>query len=90
MVGRPKKSEAEKLVSVGLAIAPEIDLELEAILENDGRMKGQLTRQIFMRGWAAYKRDGLLVEPKEESTLLKVLKKPARTVGTSKSRQRRA
>jgi hypothetical protein len=63
MAGRPKKKGTEKLVSVGLAILPEIDAEIGKFLETDGRLKGQFLRQIFMRGWAAYKRDGLLVEP---------------------------
>jgi hypothetical protein len=64
-MGRPRKPESEKLVRAALAIAPEIDAELDAILENDGHTKGQLARMIFMRGWAAYKRDGKLVEPKD-------------------------
>jgi hypothetical protein len=62
-VGRPKKSDDEKLVPASLTIHPSIDVELDEILESDMRPKGLLIRQIFMRGWAAYKRDGLLVEP---------------------------
>lgn len=72
MAGRPKKNEAEKLVSVGLAIPPEIDAAIEKIVEIDGRLKGQVTRLIFMRGWAAYTHDGRLIDEKPRAAEMPV------------------
>lgn len=60
---RPRKTEKEKLVQASLSIPPEVYAEIEQMMETDGRTMGQINRLIFMRGWAAYKRDGLLKEP---------------------------
>ena len=62
-MGRRKKSESEKLVSVGLYVSPQHETELKEIAKKEDREKGYLTRAFYLRGVAAYKRDGLLVEP---------------------------
>src|SRR5215211_5238334 len=63
MAGRPKKGEKEKLVSVGLSISPEQEIELKEIAEKEDREAGYIKRALYLRGLAAYKQDGLLREP---------------------------
>jgi hypothetical protein len=62
-MGRPKKSQSEKLVSVGLYISPQHEAELKQIAESEDRERGYITRALYLRGLAAYKQDGQLVEP---------------------------
>lgn len=62
-MGRPKKKESEKKVNVGLYLPPEHVNELEQIVQDEDRERGYLTRALYIRGLAAYKKDGLLVEP---------------------------
>lgn len=66
---RPRKNPEDVLVNPGLRVRPEIDQELEHIAKTEQRPKANVTRQIFMRGWAAYKRDGQLVEPEYPAKL---------------------
>lgn len=65
MSGRPKKDEAEKLVSVGLSISPQHEIELRELAKDKDRERGYITRAFYLRGLAAYKRDGLLHEPEQ-------------------------
>lgn len=62
-MGRPKKSESEKLVNVGLYISPQHEAELKQIVEDEDRDRGYITRAFYLRGLSAYRRDGQLKEP---------------------------
>lgn len=66
MAGRPKKSDKEKLISVGLSISPKHETELKQIAGKEHREKGFITRAFYLRGLKAYRQDGLLFEPVPE------------------------
>jgi SOS-response transcriptional repressor LexA len=63
MAGRPKKSECEKVVTVGLALSGEHAREVRKIAAKEDREPGYVKRSLFLRGLAAYHRDGQLKEP---------------------------
>jgi hypothetical protein len=74
MAGRPKKSEKEKLVSVGLSISPKHDAELKQIAGKEHREKGFITRAFYLRGLAAYKADGLLFDEAQSQSNSRVVR----------------
>ena len=67
--GRPKKEPDEVRESVTAALLPEIVSMLEEIKDIEDRTRSYLVEKFIARGLAAYKRDGLLNEPKEPPQL---------------------
>lgn len=58
---RPKKKPGEVRVSMGAAVLPEIDAEIEAISVIEDRSKSSVIEKLLLRGLAAYNRDGKLI-----------------------------
>ena len=61
-MGRKRKPAEEVLVDVPLKLLPDVAAEVETIASRLERSKSFFSRKMFMRGLAAYKRDGLLDE----------------------------
>lgn len=59
---RPKKKPGEVRASMGAAVLPEIDAEIEAISVIEDRSKSSVIEKLLLRGLAAYNRDGKLIE----------------------------
>jgi hypothetical protein len=62
-MGRPKKPDSEKLINVGLYVSPQHEAELKQIVDDEGIDRGYITRAFYLRGLAAFRRDGQLKEP---------------------------
>lgn len=63
---RPKKLPNQIRVSLGAAVLPEIDKEIETIAIADDRSKSSVIEKLLLRGLAAYRRDGKLTEVEEK------------------------
>lgn len=66
-MGRKKKDPKEVLVTVGLKIKPTVEETIGQIAKslNPPRNRTDVRRLLFMRGLAAYQRDGELSEPEK-------------------------
>jgi hypothetical protein len=62
-MGRPAISDAQKIVTWGASLPPDLEQELLEIIDRTKLSKGKLAGLFIARGLAAYKRDGLLEEP---------------------------
>lgn len=69
-MGRKRKPADEVLVDVPLKLLPNIAAETERISASLERSKSFFSRKMFMRGLAAYKRDGLLDDPEAKVDLM--------------------
>jgi hypothetical protein len=89
VAGRPRKSEKEKLVSVGLSISPEQEIELKKIAKEEDRDMGYIKRAFYQRGLLAYKLDGQLKDVSSLSNEKEMREAFYRLIGHTEELERR-
>ena len=66
-VGRPRKDPKEMLVEVPCKVPPQVAEEIARLSIVMDRSRSQIARKFIVRGLAAYKRDGEIDEPSEDT-----------------------
>jgi hypothetical protein len=65
--GQKKTKGAKFRVYIATSFEHQVFCEIEALARNCGLANAQLVRELFLRGLAAYHRDGEIYEPAEYS-----------------------